>query len=139
MARNTNLHAAKTAKNDEFYTQYSDIEKEVSNYKEHFKGKWVLCPCDARWSNFYKFFQDHFMEYGLARLTATNYDNGDGAWRVDYFGGGAENVQRLKGNGDFRSKEVTDIMKQADIVVTNPPFSLFRDFVAWLNGKEFSL
>lgn len=136
MSKNSNLHNAKNAKNDEFYTQYEDIEKEVVNYKEHLKGKWIYCPCDDyRFSNFWKFFVDHFNEYELKHLTATNYDIGKGAFRADYDGINTEVVQ-LDGDGDFRSEECTKIKDDCDIVITNPPFSLFRDFIAWLGEGD---
>lgn len=136
---NSNLHNAKRNKNDEFFTRYEDIEKEVANYKEHLKGKYIYCNCDDyRLSNFVKFFVDHFKEYGLKKLTSTNYDNGRGAFKYVY-DGNTESIEELKGNGDFRSEECIELLKQADIVVTNPPFSLFREYVAQLMeyGKKF--
>ena len=133
MSNNNNLHAAKKAKNDEFYTQYGDIASELRHYWDSLKGQRVLCPCDDyRRSNFYKYFKDNFRYIGLNTLIATNYDTGDGAWKCVY-DGEKETVTRLDGDGDFRSQEVTEIKdSEADIVVTNPPFSLFREFVAWL-------
>ena len=149
---NTTLQAAKAAKNDEFYTQLSDIEKELRHYKEHFKGKTVLCNCDdPRVSEFFRFFAMNFEFYGLKRLITTCYKNQD----VDIFsqkksdkavyliydgdknGNGTPDAEEigihpLKGDGDFRSKECIELLKQADIVVTNPPFSLFREYVAQL-------
>lgn len=130
---NTHLHKAKKAKADEFYTRYTDIEKEVSHYRDQLEGKWVYSPCDDyRWSNFPKYFKDNFHHYGLKRYTCTNYDLGDGAYRYDY-DGETETITPLQGNGDFRSEECTQIMKDCDIVITNPPFSLFRAFIKWLN------
>lgn len=132
MAKNENLHKAKSEKNDEFYTRYDDIEKEVANYKEQIKGMWIYCPCDDyRWSNFWKYFYDNFNELQLKRLTATNYDIGEGAYKAEYDG---ENmtVTQLEGNGDFRSPECTKIKDECDIVITNPPFSLFREFINWM-------
>lgn len=130
--KNINLHKAKKAKNDEFYTRYEDIEKEMQHYTEHLKGKLIYCPCDDwRWSNFVKYFKDHFNDLGLKGLVATNYDIGDGAWIYEYDGTN-ESVNRLEGNGDFRSTECTAIKDACDIVITNPPFSLFREFVKWL-------
>lgn len=133
MGKNSNLSAAKVAKNDDFYTRYEDIEKEISNYD--LKGMRVMYPCDDyRWSNFYKYFKDHYHDLGITGLVATNYDLGDGAFKAVYDGKN-EVVTPLSGSGDFRSTEVTDIMwKECDIVITNPPFSLFRDFVKWVNG-----
>lgn len=135
--KNTNLLKAKKAKNDEFYTRYEDIEKEVVHYKDQLEGRIVYCPCDDyRWSNFPKYFKDHFQEYKLKRLICTNYDIGDGAYRYD-FDGKNEVVEELKGNGDFRSEECTRIKDMPGvIVITNPPFSLFRAFIAWLREDE---
>ena len=137
MSRNKNLIEAKKAKNDEFYTRYEDIEKEVIHYKDQLEGRIVYCPCDDyRWSNFPKYFKDHFQEYKLKRLICTNYDIGDGAYRYD-FDGVNEVVEELKGNGDFRSEECTRIKDLPGVVViTNPPFSLFRAFIAWLREDE---
>lgn len=135
--KNTNLLKAKKAKNDEFYTRYEDIEKEVVHYKDQLEGRIVYCPCDDyRWSNFPKYFKDHFQEYKLKRLICTNYDIGDGAYRYD-FDGKNEVVEELNGNGDFRSEECTRIKDMPGvIVITNPPFSLFRAFIAWLREDE---
>lgn len=133
MTNNDNLHKAKSAKNDEFYTQYSDIEKEISNYKEQLKDQWVYCPCDDwRKSNFVKYFKEHFAELGLRKLTSTHINlDGSPSERYDYDGEN-EIVIPLTGNGDFRSDECTRIKDECDIVITNPPFSLFREFVNWL-------
>ena len=149
---NETLKSAKKNKNDEFYTQLCDIEKELSHYKEHFYGKTVLCNCDdPRVSNFFRFFALKFKEWGLKRLITTCYKNQDvdlfsqntsekAVW-LDYYGNPNDNtstdfstveVKELKGDGDFRSKECIELLKQADIVVTNPPFSLFREYVAQL-------
>lgn len=137
MSNNSNLHAAKRAKNDEFFTRYEDVEKEVSNYKDQLKGQIIYCPCDDyRLSNFVKFFVDHFKEYGLKKLISTNYDIGEGSFKYVY-DGNTESIEELSGNGDFRSEECTKIKNECDIVITNPPFSLFRDFVYWLNGGNF--
>ena len=108
--RNKNLHSAKKEKNDEFYTQYSDIEKELYHYKEHFKGKAVYLNCDTKESNFYKFFKDIGDEWGIKELMRSSI---------------AEGV-------DFRSGDSVDMLKRADIIVTNPPFSLFREYIAQL-------
>ena len=149
---NETLKSAKKNKNDEFYTQLCDIEKELSHYKEHFYGKTVLCNCDdPRVSNFFRFFALKFKDWGLKRLITTCYKNQDvdlfsqntsekAVW-LDYYGNPNDNtstdfstveVKELKGDGDFRSKECIELLKQADIVVTNPPFSLFREYVAQL-------
>lgn len=133
---NEHLHKAKKQKNDEFYTRYADIEKEVSHYRDQLEGKWVYSPCDDyRWSNFPKYFKDNFHSLGISHYTCTNYDLGDGAWRYDY-DGETETITKLEGNGDFQSEECTEIMKKADIVITNPPFSLWRKFIKWLNYDE---
>ncbi len=137
-----NLSNAKKAKNDEFYTQLSDIENELKHYKSHFAGKVVYCNCDdARKSNFFRFFQKKFNDYGLKKLITTSYnENGHGSVLVyegDTNGNGKLDdnevkVSELKGNGDFRSEECIEYLKESDIVVTNPPFSLFRDYIATL-------
>ena len=139
---NVNLSNAKRAKNDEFYTQLSDIENELKHYKNHFAGKVVYCNCDdARESNFFRFFQKKFSDYGLKKLITTSYnENGHGSVLVyegDTNGNGKLDdnevkVSELKGNGDFRSEECIELLKEADIVVTNPPFSLFREYIATL-------
>ena len=139
---NVSLSNAKRAKNDEFYTQLSDIENELKHYKSHFAGKVVYCNCDdARKSNFFRFFQKKFNDYGLKKLITTSYnENGHGSVLVyegDTNGNGKLDdseikVSELKGNGDFRSEECIELLKEADIVVTNPPFSLFREFIATL-------
>lgn len=147
--KNENLHKAKVAKNDEFYTRLQDIENELRHYRNHFKGKVVYCNCDdARESNFFKYFSLSFEFLGLKKLITTGYkENGKGVALV-YEGdkNGNRNVDdeeinvtELNGNGDFRSEECIEFLKEADIVVTNPPFSLFREYVAQLMqyGKKF--
>ena len=128
----SNLHKARKAKNDEFYTRYEDIENECQHYIEHFKNQWIYLPCDTEESNFWKYFVDHFKEYGIKRLTATHINFDGQSYRLDYDGSETTKTP-LKGDGDFRSEECTQIKNDADIVITNPPFSLFRDFVKWLN------
>ena len=176
---NTNLHKASRAKNDEFYTQLVDIEKELKHYKNQFRGKVVYCNCDDPFeSNFFKYFAANFKELGLKKLITTSFvkspivggqlplfemeglkpsgkepfkieikevpdADSDGAINLD----DVEHLLRhdknsatpLKGNGDFRSDECIKLLKGADIVVTNPPFSLFREYVAQLveHGKKF--
>ena len=130
---NSNLLKAKKEKNDEFFTRYEDIEKEISHYWEQLNGKWVYSPCDDyRWSEFKNYFVTNFSAIGLTHYTCTNYDLGDGAYRYDYDGSG-ETITQLEGNGDFRSEECTKIKDDADIIITNPPFSQFRDFIRWMD------
>ena len=156
MAKNDSLHKAKRAKADEFYTQLSDIENECRHYKEHFKGKTILCNCDdPRVSNFFFYFSQNFEHLGLKKLIATCYKsqdinlfskgNTEKAVYIVYEGDKNGNkkvddneldVKELQGDGDFRSKECIELLKEADIVVTNPPFSLFREYVALLMEYE---
>ena len=175
MANNSNLGAAKAAKNDEFYTQYADIQKEVNAYLDYnpdtFRDKTVLLPCDdPEWSNFTRFFAQNFERLGLRRLISTSYaveskkyknyqptlfetespwcdidktrikgkifeltrdTNGNGRIDIDDL-----EWHYLEGDGDFRSQEVCRLRDEADIIVTNPPFSLFREFVAWIVEAE---
>ena len=139
MSKNNNLHIAKTAKNDEFYTRYEDIEKEMKFYTDYLKGKWVYSSCDDyRFSQFKTYFVNNFHTLGLKHFTCTNYDIGEGAYRYDCDGQN-EVITPLNGDGDFRSEECIEYLKQADVVVTNPPFSLFRQYVKQLMdyGKKF--
>ena len=149
---NKNLNAAKEAKKDEFYTRLEDINNELRHYKEHFRGKTVLCNCDdPRVSNFFTYFAYNFEFLGLKRLITTCYKSQDmdlfsqnkseQAIYLIYDGDKNGNnipdpeeigIHPLKGDGDFRSQECIELLKQADIVVTNPPFSLFREYVAQL-------
>lgn len=151
-ALNSNLHRARDSKEDEFYTQLTDIEKELKHYKKHFKDKVVYCNCDdPRVSNFFHFFSYNFEKFGLKKLIATCYknenrdafsqNNSDQAIYLEYHGDKNGNsvpdvdeigVIPLNGDGDFRSEESIELLRQADIVVTNPPFSLFREYVAQL-------
>lgn len=140
---NDNLHKAKKAKNDEFYTLYSDVAKELVHYQQHFKGKIVYCNCDnPEWSAFWRYFHINFDALGLKKLIATY--KGTPAYKMEYTGGTDIDVTvglmtPLKGDGDFRSQDCLDILIESDIVVTNPPFSLFREYVAQLMeyGKKF--
>ena len=176
---NTNLANAKTAKNDEFYTQYADIQKEINAYLDYdphvFRGKTVLLPCDdPEWSNFTKFFAQNFELLGLKKVISTSYAPESKKYKTptqltlfeteapqfdaaksqthgkifvltrDVTGDNRIDIndlewQYLEGDGDFRSKEIRDLRDEADIIVTNPPFSLFREFMAWLmeSGKLF--
>lgn len=149
---NGNLGKAKTEKNDDFYTQLTDIERELKHYKSFFKDKVVLCNCDdPRVSNFFHYFSYNFERLGLKKLITTCYKNQDmdlfshsnseQAIYLEYSGDKNGNnvpdpeeigIKYFKGDGDFRSEESIELLKQADIVVTNPPFSLFREYVAQL-------
>ena len=149
---NKNLHSAKNAKKDEFYTQLSDIERELKHYKQHFEGKTVFCNCDdPRVSNFFHYFSFNFGSLGLKKLITTCYksqnaelfseNKSEKAIYLEYNGDLNNNkvpdpeeigIQHLNGDGDFRSNECIELLKQSDIVVTNPPFSLFREYVAQL-------
>ena len=149
MAKNNNLHNAKRAKNDEFYTTRTSVERELCNYRDHFKGKVVYCNCDDPIeSEFYHYFSYKFEDLGLKKLISTGYkEDGHGVayiYEGDKNGNRIPNIEEierypLKGSGDFRSEECIEFLKEADIVVTNPPFSLFREYVAQLveYGKEF--
>jgi hypothetical protein len=180
--KNANLVAAKSARNDEFYTQWPDIEREMNAYhdfnKNVFRDKIVLCPCDdPEWSNFAKFFALHFADYGLRKLISTSYAADSKPTSVGYQltlfeskspqfdkkrtrangklfvldqedvnKDGVVNIDDLKwrylnGDGDFRSDEVTALRDEADVIVTNPPFSLLRPFIAWLfeSSVKFSI
>lgn len=174
MPDNASLGAAKTAKNDEFYTQYSDIEAEMNAYVEFnpdvFREKTILLPCDdPEWSNFTKYFAANFERFGLKKLISTSYAKGAGNHQITMFEmlsplydetkhqahgklftltrdkDGSGNIDTddiefsgyLEGDGDFRSEEVTKLRDEADIIITNPPFSLFREFLAWImEGKK---
>ena len=169
---NNNLSEAKSAKNDEFYTQYKDIEKEINAYIEYnpevFRGKTILLPCDdPEWSNFTKYFAQNFERFGLKKLISTSYapesKTYDGGYQPtlfetldprydkiktnikgklfildhDRYGDGKIDVNDLEwdyldGDGDFRSKEVMKLRDEADFIITNPPFSLFREFFSWI-------
>lgn len=145
MAKNSNLAAAKRAKNDEFYTQLTDIEKELVHYKEQLRGKVIFCNCDdPTWSNFWRYFHLNFAHIGLKKLIATHFDPEKPTYKLEYEGGNDTDVEagvktELTQNGDFRSPECIELLKECDVVVTNPPFSLFREYVAQLMeyGKKF--
>lgn len=136
---NINLNKARIAKNDEFYTQYKDIEKELQHYTKHFIDKIVYCNCDdPEWSNFWKYFKNNFHNLQLKKLISTHYNKGEASYKLEYDGVNTVKTS-LIGDGDFRSDECIQILKEVDIVVTNPPFSLFRSYVAQLveYGKDF--
>lgn len=132
--KNSNLHAAKRAKNDEFYTQLGDIESELSEYKDHFKGKSVFLNCDSVNSKFWTYFSLNFQHLGLTKLTCVHINlDGSSSEKVELESYDSEpKVTVLKGDGDFRSSESVEILMNSDIVVTNPPFSLFREYVSQL-------
>ena len=133
-----NLSAAKAAKCDEFYTQLTDIETELFHYRKHFKDAVIYCNCDNdTCSDFWKYFHVRFESLGLQKLIATHYDDRQPTWKAEYEGGndndcGVCTRTPLSGNGDFRSPECIEILEEADIIVTNPPFSLFREYVKQL-------
>ena len=126
---NSNLIKAKKAKNDEFYTRYEDIEVEVMEYKEQFQDKIVYLPCDSLNSEFWSFFINNFQSFGLKKLIATHYEKDGQSYKVWTIDGNNIIQEDLVGDGDFRSPECIEILKECDIVCTNPPFSLFREFV----------
>jgi len=136
---NENLHKAKEAKNDEFYTQLNDVSEELRHYKEHFKDKIIFCNCDdPTWSAFWRYFHLNFGHLGLKKLISTHYDREKPTYKMEYTGGNDNDIEAgvktpLEGNGDFRNQECIDLLKEADIVVTNPPFSIAReDFIPQL-------
>lgn len=141
-ASNKNLRKADSSKKDEFYTQLSYIEKELANYKYHFKNKVVFCNCDdPEESNFWNFFALNFEHLGLKKLVSTHYEKEKPSYKLEIIKDTNKDGKinkldtiktMLKQNGDFRSPECIEILKEADIVVTNPPFSLFREYVAQL-------
>jgi len=146
MPSNKDLNKANRAKKDEFYTQLTDIEKEMVHYRDYFKGKSVFLNCDdPKYSNFWKYFHLNFYLLGLKRLVATHYSENECTYKLEIINREPEakngNEQLLlpevietplKGNGDFRSAECIEILKECDIVCTNPPFSLFREYIAQL-------
>lgn len=142
---NKHLHRAKGVRNDEYYTQLTDIETELGHYRHHFKNKHIYCNCDnPGFSKFWEYFHTHFSEFGLKQLTATYYDRTAFVSRYDYCGGDDADISDavltpLTSHGDFRSPQCTAIMKEADIVITNPPYSLMQQFVVYLNkyAKDF--
>ena len=142
MSLNGSLSRAKQNKQDEFYTQIKDIEQELKHYKQHFKDKVVFCNCDdPEWSNFWKYFELNFDYLGLKKLISTHYEDDKPSYKLeiigDVTGDGKVDYKDiiktpLKQNGDFRSPEAIEILQEVDIVVTNPPFSLFREYIAQL-------
>lgn len=153
MARNSDLNKANRAKKDEFYTQLTDIEKEMKYYTDHFKGKVIFLNCDdPEESNFWKYFQLNFYQLGLKKLISTHFEESKPSYKMEIVSTDKEDGQagtqmgipnyvktQLTQNGDFRSPECIEILKEADIVITNPPFSLFREYIAQLfeHNKKF--
>ena len=139
---NAHFYKARNEKNDEFYTKLVDVSKEVMHYRDHFKDKTVICNCDdPKWSAFWEYFHLNFADLGLKKLISTHYDENNPTYRMEYTGGDDNDIEvgiktPLEGNGDFRNRECLDLLDEADVVVTNPPFSLFRDFVAVLMERE---
>ena len=143
---NINLHMSRAEKQDEFYTQISMIEDELKYYRKHFAGKVVFCNCDdPAESNFWKYFQLNFYHLGLKKMISTHYEEDKPSYKLEIVAVENQNGQigipdyvttPLKQNGDFRSDECVEIMKEADIIVTNPPFSLFRDYMDLLMKYE---
>ena len=140
---NANLNKAKAAKNDEFYTVIADIEREMNAYYDRdpdvFRGKTILCPCDdPTWSNFAKHFTQNFVRYGLKKLICTGYHKGGKGMKYVLEGDTDRNgkveeadivATEMEGDGDFRSEEVQELLGEVDFIITNPPFSLFREFI----------
>ena len=142
MAANANLHKAKNEKNDEFYTQLTDVANELKHYRQHFAGKTVFCNCDdPTWSAFWKYFHLNFSVLGLKKLVSTHYDRNEPTYKMEYEGGDDNNIEAgvktpLEGNGDFRNQECLDLLDECDIVVTNPPFSIALEFYVPLLVKH---
>lgn len=149
VSKNGNMHKAKAEKNDEFYTQLSDIEKELNYYKDQFRGKVIYCNCDdPEWSNFFKYFSLNFEFLGLKKLITTHYGSDKKSYKLEITGdtNGDGKINQfdtvkteLVGNGDFSSPECIEMLNQCDIVVSNPPFSLARLYLDVLinSGKQF--
>lgn len=138
--KNSSLRTAQAVKNDEFYTQISDIEQEIGNYRKHFKDKIIYMPCDnPEWSNFWHVLKSQYIYLHYKKIIATFYngivDTDKQPYKLEYDGVN-EIKTLLGGNGDFRSKECTAILQESDIVITNPPFSLFREFVKWVMDAD---
>ena len=140
---NKSLLTAKASKNDEFYTQYDDIAAELKHYSTFLRGKVVFCNCDdPTWSNFWKYLHNNFSVLGLKKLISTHYEaDGSPSYKMEYEGGDDLNTEvgittPLKGNGDFRSEECMEILRSCDVVITNPPFSLFREYMKSLVDSD---
>ena len=137
MSRNSHIRGAQKAKRDEFYTRKEDVENELQHYEEHFRGQIVYCNCDDyKHSAFYNYFRDNFKRLGLRKLIATCYQNelSEKSTKAEF--DGTESISELNGDGDFRSKECLEILRDADIIVTNPPFSLFISYFQQLIDEQ---
>lgn len=138
MTVNLNLHMAKKHKDDEFYTQFSEVANEMSHYTNSFHNKTILCNCNnPNFSAFWQYFHLNFANLGLKKLISTYYSDSCPVFKSEYTGGFDSDItvcsmHKLNGDGDFRSQECIDILNEADIVITNPPFSLFREYVSIL-------
>ena len=142
MAKNASLNKAGIAKQDEFYTKIADVEREMKHYIQHFRGKTIFCNCDdPEESNFWKYFALNFYQLGLKKLVSTHYEETKPSYKLEIIADETEQGQMklpeiiktpLRQNGDFRSPECIEILKEADIVITNPPFSLFREYMGLL-------
>ena len=137
---NSSLKTAQAVKNDEFYTQISDIEQEIGNYCNHFKDKIIYMPCDnPEWSHFWEVLKEQYIYLRYKKIIATFYngivDTDKQPYKLEY-NGVNETKTFLEGNGDFRSEECSNILQESDIVITNPPFSLFREFVKWVMDAD---
>lgn len=145
MKNNKHFFTAKANKNDEFYTKLEDIENELAHYTNFFRDKTVYCNCDnPKYSNFWKYFHQNFSKLKLKKLVATYYCADEQSYKCEYLGGNEEDIsiftkEQLSCGGDFRSEECIEILKECDVVVTNPPFSLIRPFFDILveNNKQF--
>lgn len=135
---NSNLHKARKSRDDEFYTLYEDIDKELKHYPDAFRGKVVYCNCDGPHSNFYKYFKNNFVSLGIKSLFATGF-NPDGNGTIAFYDGTTEDIGELVGNGSFDTAECVKVLEYADVVVSNPPFSLYRKYIPLLmeHKKQF--
>ena len=138
---NKSLDNAKIKKNDEFYTQYEDIETEVTYFKDQLRDKIIFLPCDTQESNFYKYFKANFSDLGISSLRATHLERESEHSFMVEFDREKEVIIPLLGNGDFLGEEIQNIISSSDIIITNPPFSLWKEFIDVIinSGKKFLL
>lgn len=138
---NKSLDNAKIKKNDEFYTQYKDIETEVAYFKDQLRNKIIFLPCDTQESNFYKYFKENFSNLDISSLQATHLERENEHSFMIEFDGEKETIVPLLGNRDFFSEEIQNIMSSSNVIITNPPFSLWKEFIDVIinSGKEFLL